>query len=62
MDRKLGGAVPLWVRGTGSPSNTMWPGRRHGKFHLDPSNRLATVHTTLQTDRQDRQDRYTTVW
>ena len=31
----------------------------HAKFHLDPSNRLATVHErykpTRQTDRQDRQ-------
>ena len=32
---------------------------RHAKFHIDPSNRLATVHErhrqTGQTDRQDRQ-------
>jgi len=27
----------------------------HAKFHLDPSNRLATIHQ--RTDRQDRQDR-----
>jgi len=31
----------------------------HAKFHLDPSNRLATIHQrysqTGQTDRQDRQ-------
>jgi len=28
----------------------------HAKFHLDPSNRLATVHERhRQTDRQDRQ-------
>jgi len=28
----------------------------HAKFHLDPSNRLATVHERhIQTDRQDRQ-------
>jgi len=26
MGQKLGGAVPLWGRGAGSPSNTMWPG------------------------------------
>jgi len=30
------------------------------KFHLDPSNRLATVHERhRQTDRQDRTDRQT---
>ena len=28
MGRKLGGTVPLWGRGTGFPSNTMWPGPR----------------------------------
>ena len=29
----------------------------HAKFHLDPSNRLATLHERLtQTDRQDRTD------
>jgi len=29
----------------------------HAKFHLDPSNRLATVRQRhRQTDRQDRQD------
>jgi len=27
------------------------------KFHLDPSNRLATVHQRYKQDRQDRQDR-----
>jgi len=34
---------------------------RHAKFHLDPSNRLATIHqryrlTDSHTDRTDRQD------
>ena len=29
----------------------------HAKFHLDPSNRLDTVH---ERDRQDRQDRQRT--
>ena len=29
----------------------------HAKFHLDPSNRLATIGYTNVTDRQDRQDR-----
>jgi len=35
----------------------------HAKFHLDPSNRLATIHQRYrQADRQtDRQDRQTTV-
>jgi len=28
----------------------------HAKFHIDPSNRLATIHQrTLKTDRQERQ-------
>jgi len=32
----------------------------HAKFHLDPSNRLATVHERYrQTDRTDRTDRQT---
>jgi len=49
------GAVPLFV-GDGSPSNTMWPGLRSTytcKFHLDPSNPLAST-STLHTDRKDR--------
>ena len=29
----------------------------HAKFHLDPSNRLATVHERHRQDRQDTQDR-----
>jgi len=28
----------------------------HAKFHLDPFNRLATIHERSQTDRQDRAD------
>jgi len=56
MGRKLG-AVPLCGRGAGSLSNTMWPGPRptcvmHARFHLDPSNRLATVHERHRQDRQ----------
>jgi len=27
----------------------------HAKFHLDPSNRLATIHQRQRQDRQDRQ-------
>jgi len=57
MDRKLG-ALPLFGEGeTGSPSNTIWPGPSvHAKFHLDPSNHLATANQS-QTgeDRRDRQ-------
>ena len=47
------GCAPFGVR-AGSPSNTMWHGLRptHAKLHLDPSNRLATVH---QRHRQDRE-------
>jgi len=50
--------------GAGSPSNTMWPLARaeaylHVKFHVDPSNRLATIH---QRYRQDKQAGQTTVW
>jgi len=52
-----GGAVPLFGRKTGSASNTLWLGPRptcmRAKFHLDPSNRLATIH---QRHRQTGQD------
>jgi len=47
--------------GAGSPYNTMWPGAeayRRAKWHLDPSNRLATIH---QHHRQERQNRHITV-
>jgi len=54
-----GWLCPFGGGGAGSPSNTMWPGPRpylHAKFHLDPSNRLSTIHQRhRQTDRQDRQ-------
>jgi len=51
----------IWAKnwGAGSPPNTML----HAKFHLDPSNRLATVHqryTDRQTGQPDRQDRQRT--
>jgi len=58
---KIGeGAPPLppFGEGAGSPSNTNSPGLRptsilHTKFHLDPSNRLATIqYVTDWTDRQ----------
>jgi len=52
-----GGYAPL-VR-AGSPFKTMWPGQTYlnAKFHLDPSNRLATIHQRYRQDRQttDRQ-------
>ena len=53
-------SVLLSGRGSGFPSNTMWPGPRPTSvpnfIHLDPSNRLDTVHQRhRQTDRTDRQ-------
>jgi len=61
MGRKVGeAAVPLSVGGAKSPSNTISLGSRlclHTKWHLELSNRLATMHQRYrQTDRQDRQD------
>jgi len=64
MGRKLGrGLCPLGGGRAGFSSNTMWPGTRpiylHAMFHLDPSNRLATIHQRyrqdIETDRTDRQ-------
>jgi len=60
MGRKLGGAVPLWGEGAGSPSDTINVARAeaylHAKFHLDPSNPLATIHQHYrQTDRTVKQ-------
>ena len=56
---KIGGLCHFGGGGAGSLSNTMWPGPKaylHAKFHLDPSNRLATVHERHRQDRQtDRQ-------
>ena len=57
MGQKLGGVSVFG--GAGSPSNTMWPGPRQAKFHIDPSNRLATIHQRHRQDRQDRTDRET---
>ena len=50
IGRILGGAVPLWGRGAGSPSNAMWPGRRptpylRAKFHLNPANHNVAKRT-----------------
>jgi len=56
LSRKLG-AVPHF-RGegpAGSPSNSVvWAGEAyfHAKWHLDPSNRLATIHYRHRQDRQ----------
>jgi len=47
------GAVPLWGGGARSPSNNVAKAYLRAKFHLDPSNRLATVHERYrQTYRQ----------
>jgi len=69
MGRKLA-LCPFGERGGGSQSNAMWPGPKPTcvpiKFHIGPSNRLATVRQRYrqdrQTDRQDRQDRTTVRW
>ena len=49
------GLFPFGWGGAGSPSNTMWPGPAkaylHAKFHLDPSNSLATIHQRYRQDR-----------
>jgi len=56
--RKVGnlGVLRPFPWGAGSASNAMWPGPRpilHIKWHLDPSNRLATIHRRYrQTDRR----------
>ena len=52
------GDVPLWGGEAGTPSNTdlhkMSEAQAylHAKVHLDPSNRLATVHQRYRQDRQ----------
>jgi len=54
MGRKLGGLyVPLWGGELGPHLTQCGQGRDLSvKFHLDPSNRLATVHERYrQTDR-----------
>jgi len=44
--RNLRAAVPFWERGTGFPSNPLWPGPRPTRMSsfIDLSNRLATMH------------------
>jgi len=58
MSRKVGAAVPLSVGGAGSPQHTVAWAEAYlcTKWHLNLSNRLATIH---QRDRQT--DRQTTV-
>jgi len=55
--------VPLWGRVSCVPiQHTVARAEAYmrAKFHLDPSNRLATVHERhRQTDRPDRTDRQT---
>ena len=61
----LGAPPPFWGGELGPHLTQCGRGRGlRAKFHLDPSNRLATVHErhrqdrqTGQTDRQDREDR-----
>jgi len=60
MGRKVGADVYLYVGWAGSPSNIVaWAeAYLRTKWHLDPSNRLATIHQSYrQTDRQTGQDR-----
>ena len=55
---KIGGAVPLWGGGAGSPSNTYVARAEaylHAKFHLDLSNRMATIDQPYRQTGQDRQ-------
>ena len=48
--------MPLSMGKLGPPSNTMWPGTRPtsvpSEWHLDPSNRLATIYECYRQDRQ----------
>jgi len=58
MGRKLG-AVPLWGRELGLHLTPCGQAEAYlrAKFHLDQSNRLATVHERNRQDRQtDRTD------
>jgi len=55
------GLRPFGGVGAGSPCNTIWPGPRPTcmpcRFHLDPSNHLATIHQRHRRDRTDMTDR-----
>jgi len=52
-----GGLCPFGGGGGGSPSNIVARAEAYllAKFHLDPSNRLATVHERHRQDRTDKQ-------
>jgi len=59
MGREWGGCVPFLVE-LGPHLTQYGRGRAYlrAKFHLDPANRLATIHQRYgQTDRTDRQGR-----
>ena len=57
MGRKLDGGCTRLGQGAGSPSNNVVRAEDYlpAKFHLDPSDRLATVHERHRQDRTDRQ-------
>jgi len=57
---KIGGSAPFLGKGAGFPSNTMWHGQglHHARFHLDPSNRLATIRQRHRQDRETDRQRY----
>jgi len=65
MGPKLGRLCPLFRESELGPHLTQYGQGRakpylRDKFHLDPSNRLATIHQRHRqgrTDREDRQDR-----
>jgi len=67
MDRKGGGCCAPFRGGVESQSNSVTWAEAYllTKWHLDPSNRLATIRQryshTDRTDRQDRQRSYSTV-
>ena len=52
-----GGAVPLWGRGAGSPSNTMWPGPRPTSPTSVPS--FILMHPTVWPQYTNVTDRQT---
>jgi len=53
---KIGG-VPLWGSWNPMQHDVTWStAYLRTKWHLDPSNRLATIHQRHRQDRQDRTD------
>jgi len=63
MVRKLGGLCPFGGGTAGSPPNNVARAEAylHAKFHLDPPNRLATIHQRhRQTGQTNRETGYTT--